>query len=121
LFDNFFNKDKSENSNLNRIILIDEDQLDEILNSSIQKTILIFKHSTRCGVSSMALKRFEKKISKSTNDFDFYYLDILKNRNLSNSIATKFNVYHESPQLLVIKNKQLIAHASHFDILDVSF
>ncbi len=120
MFDSFFNKEKSENSNLNRIRLTDEDQLDEILNSSIQKKVLIFKHSTRCGVSSMALKRFEKKISKSSSDFDYYYLNILKYRNLSNTIADSFNVYHESPQLLVIKNEQLITYASHFDILDVN-
>ncbi len=120
MFDSFFNKKKSNNSALKRISLIDEDQFDEILKKSIQKTVLIFKHSTRCGISSMALKRFEKKISNLSSDFDYYYLDILKYRNLSNTIADTFNVYHESPQLLVIKNEQLITHASHFDILEVN-
>ena len=120
MFDNFFNIDKSEKSNLNRIGLTDEDQFDELIKTSIQKTILIFKHSTRCGISRMVLKRFEKINSKASSDFEYYYLDIMKYRDLSNTIADTFNVYHESPQLLVIKNEQLISHASHFDIIEVN-
>ena len=76
---------------------------------------LVFKHSTRCSISSMALRRFEH--SFSTADFhELYYLDLLQYRNISNEIAEITKVYHQSPQVLVIKNKEIIYHASHEQI-----
>jgi len=121
MFNNFFKKNKETDSNLERIALTTEAQLEEILELSKHKTVLIFKHSTRCGISSMVLKRFENALKENENDFKYYHLDLLKNRDLSSFIAQKFEVTHQSPQLIVIKNKVVDTHNSHYGIMDVVF
>ena len=120
MFDSFFKK-QNDLSKVDKIDLIDEDQLDEILNLSTKKPVIIFKHSTRCGVSRIVLNQFEKKLSKSKNDPYFYFLDLIKNRSLSNHIAERFNITHQSPQLIVIQNREVMSHNSHFRIMDVDF
>ena len=120
MFNSFFKK-QNDLSQIDKIDIVDEDQLDEILNLSTVKPVIIFKHSTRCGVSRIVLNQFEKKLSKSTNDPYFYFLDLIKNRSLSNRIAEKFNIIHQTPQLIVIQNKEVMAHNSHFGIMDVDF
>lgn len=87
-------------------------QLDEIEATSKTKTQVIFKHSTRCGISRMVIKQFEKDYNLN-NNLDLYYLDLLNHRDISNEIAKRFDMVHESPQLLVIKNGVMVAHASH--------
>jgi bacillithiol system protein YtxJ len=94
-------------------------QLDDIKEKSSTKTQLIFKHSTRCGISRMVMNQFEKDFTLSEKDIDVYYLDLLNYRDISNAIATQFNVYHESPQLLVIKNGVVVANNSHGAINDM--
>ena len=117
-FKNILNKETQE-AESRRIFLTDQDQIDDIIKASEQKPILIFKHSTRCGISSMMLKRFDNKIAALSTPY--YFLDILKYRPLSNLIQDKFEITHQSPQLLVIKNGKVIAHDSHSGILDVNF
>jgi len=91
-----------------------EDQLEMIRKKSSEKPQVIFKHSTRCGISSVAKSRLEKW--QPTEDFDFYYLDLIKYRSLSNRVAEEFDVYHESPQVLVIKNGECVYDESHLGI-----
>jgi len=91
-----------------------EDQLETIRKKSSEKPQVIFKHSTRCGISSVAKSRLEKW--QPTEDFDFYYLDLIKYRSLSNRVAEEFHVYHESPQVLVIKNGECVYDESHLGI-----
>lgn len=112
-------KNKIKNEDSNRIALIDENQIEDIIKSSAQKPVLIFKHSTRCGISTMILKRFDSKNTEISAPY--YLLDILNHRSLSKLIQDRFDVIHQSPQLLVIKNGQVIAHDSHSGILDVKF
>ncbi len=96
--------------------LVDIEQLKEIAETS-DKTQVIFKHSVACPISSMMLKRFEKGLSEiDTSDVEYYYLDIFSYRHISNEIEKKFNVRHESPQLLVINKGEVNTHASHSDI-----
>jgi bacillithiol system protein YtxJ len=85
-------------------------------SSSLEKPALVFKHSTRCGISSMALKQFERGWTLSSEDCLLYYLDILAYRAVSNLIAQDVPVVHESPQALLFANNELIHHASHSDI-----
>ncbi len=118
LFGNIFKETKTT-SNFNWIILNNEIQLDEILKNSKDKTVVIFKHSTRCGVSRGVLKQFESENNSKTKNMDFYYLDLLNFREISNAIAVKFNIEHQSPQLIVLKNGKVIANASHYDILSI--
>jgi len=99
---------------MNWINLTDISQLDALAND-IQPG-LIFKHSTRCSISMMAKRRFEMDASLLPSSLKLYFLDLLKHRDLSAAIAEKFQVQHESPQILLIADGQCILEASHSDI-----
>jgi bacillithiol system protein YtxJ len=90
-------------------------QLDEIVAFSSQKPVVIFKHSTRCSISRMALKQFENEFNMG-DTVDVYFLDLLEHRDISNEIASRFGVYHQSPQLLLIKEGKCVYDVSHSDI-----
>ena len=93
-------------------LLTDVEQLNEIIAASAEKPVVIFKHSTRCHISKTALRKFE-------NDFNLeekiipYFLDLIAYRTVSNEIAVRFAVAHQSPQLIVIKNGVALYNASH--------
>ena len=86
-------------------------QLEEIRRISKDDPVLIFKHSTRCNVSTMALSRLERKWTD--NKIITYFLDLLANRDVSNGVANEFGVKHESPQALLIKAGRVVYHSSH--------
>lgn len=113
----FSNTESTGNSNnrLPWVMLNSIPQLNDIKEVSQTKTVLIFKHSTRCGVSSMALKEFEKQFKTNENTV-LYFLDLLAYRDVSDAIAAQFRVQHQSPQLLVIEKGVCIKHASHYEI-----
>ncbi len=94
--------------------LTDEEQISQIIAQSQQKPQVIFKHSTRCSISSVALSRLQKAAQPA--DVDFYYLDLIAYRHLSNRVAEVFQVHHESPQVLVIRNGECIYDESHMGI-----
>ena len=100
--------------------LTDISQLQDIIELTKQQstnrlTVLIFKHSTRCSISSMALNRLETKWIDNEK-IPAYYLDLLNHRDISNEIANLFSIEHASPQALLIQNGRCIYHASHTDI-----
>ncbi len=115
LFGNSENENSS-NSKINWIPLVNLEQLDEIVALSNEKPVVIFKHSTRCSISRMALKQFEKEFDLE-DKVAIYFLDLLEHRDISNEIATRFNVYHQSPQLLLIKEGKSVYDVSH-DAID---
>ncbi|MEZ0006801.1 bacillithiol system protein YtxJ [Flavobacterium sp. 28YEA47A] len=118
-FDKFFgNTDKSDNKDTNQIgfnwnDLTELKQLDSIIEESEEKPVVIFKHSTRCSISRMALKNFEREYKADNNDASLYFLDLLNYRDISNEIAQRFHVIHQSPQLLLIKNGKSVYDVSH--------
>src|ERR1700744_3312652 len=73
---------------------------------------LIFKHSTRCAISIMAKRRFEMDMDKLPTDIPLYFLDLIQYREISKQVAEDFHVYHESPQLLLIKDGKCILDQS---------
>ena len=100
--------------------LTDTSQLQDIIHLSKEQsanglTVLIFKHSTRCSISSMALNRLESKWIDNEK-IPTYYLDLLNHRDISNEIADVFSIEHASPQVLLIKNGVCVYNASHTDI-----
>lgn len=99
---------------MNWIDLQDETQLEHIKESSKTRPQVIFKHSTRCSISIMAKSRLDK--ATTVTGIDFHFLDLLKHRSLSNKIAEDFKVYHESPQVLLIKDTECIYDESHSGI-----
>ncbi len=92
------------------------DQLNTIVEASFLTPQLIFKHSTRCSVSRVVLNEFKSGYSFSEVDFTAYFLDLLRYREISNAVAQQFDVVHQSPQLLIIKNGKAVAHASHENV-----
>lgn len=99
---------------MNWISLTNEEQLHQIKVNSNARPQVIFKHSTRCSISSVAKSRLERSIQ--SDEVDFYFLDLIKYRTISNKIAADFNVYHESPQVLLIKNGECTYDESHSGI-----
>ena len=95
-----------------------EKGIEDIKRKSETKEIVIFKHSTSCGISGFVLKQFEKDIESSAySHIEFYLLDLLKWRAISNKISDDFNIRHESPQVLKIKNGIAVYNKSHSNIL----
>ena len=96
------------------ISLTDESGIEKIKADSFRHPQVIFKHSTRCSISTMAKSRLER--SGFPDDIAFYYLDLLSYKNLSAEIADTFQVEHASPQVLLIKNGECIYDESHSGI-----
>jgi bacillithiol system protein YtxJ len=97
--------------------LTEKAQLTELEKESESKTVVIFKHSTRCGISRMVLNNFERNYDlKKEDGLKLYFLDLLANRDISNEVANRFNVRHESPQMIILKDRKVVQHASHHSI-----
>jgi bacillithiol system protein YtxJ len=88
------------------------EQLREVIDESDQGPVVIFKHSPRCPISSLALSRFEGTFQT----MDYYLIDVVSQRELSQNVAASLGVMHESPQLLLLSKKQCIHHSSHLGI-----
>lgn len=117
-FTNIFTGSENQNDSntkINWINLTDLGQLNEIISLSHEKPVAIFKHSTRCSVSRMALRQFEKEFDLS-DKVTAYFLDLIAYRDVSDEIAIRFNVQHQSPQLVLIKEGKAVYSASHSDI-----
>jgi bacillithiol system protein YtxJ len=114
IFGSYENQDDAKGK-ISWIALQDFGQLNEIMTVSNEKPVVIFKHSTRCSVSRMALKQFENEFDLN-DKVDAYFLDLLEHRDISNEIADRFGVYHQSPQLLLIKDGKSVYDVSHSDI-----
>lgn len=99
---------------MNWIPLTTEAQLDEIVQLSETKPTIIFKHSTRCSISSTALSRLERAWDAA--ETPAYYLDLIAYRPISSAIAKKFDIEHQSPQVLVINQGKCSYSATHWDI-----
>ncbi len=93
--------------------LTDINQLDEIVAASYKVPAVIFKHSTNCVMSTTLLWKFEKKFDFEPGRLKPYFLDLIALRNISDEIAARFDIKHESPQIVVIKDGKVIDHASH--------
>lgn len=92
-------------------------QLQAIKEESAQQSVLIFKHSTTCSISRATLDRLERNWKdEEMKNLKPYFLDLHAFRNISNALADTFEVEHESPQILIIKNGEVVYHNSHFGI-----
>ena len=112
---NMFGKSSAGNNATFWKILESKEDLDSAVEESKTKKVAIFKHSTRCHISKMVLSQFEKDVEKSDKNVSYYFLDLIAHRDVSNYIAEKLNVTHQSPQLIIIENEAVVKHASHQD------
>ena len=100
--------------------LISVEEINTIKEISKNQSILIFKHSTRCGISRMVIKQFESLFNEENKQLKVYYLDLLNFREVSSKLSEVFQVIHQSPQLLVIKNGISVYNESHYEITKVN-
>lgn len=103
---------KKESSSVPWIELNSEEQLGLIDQKSKKKPVLLFKHSTSCPISSMSLNRFERSYTEEAH-FDPYFLDLITFRQVSNQIAERYGVPHESPQVILVKDGKAVYDTSH--------
>lgn len=102
---------------MNWIPLNTLEQLDELALASNENPVLIFKHSTSCSISRTVLDRLQRNYKpEEISGAKTYFLDLLAFRNISSSIAQKFEVEHQSPQAILLKNGKAVYAASHFEI-----
>lgn len=97
----------------------DQVQLDKLDQQSYDdggQPIVFFKHSVRCGISAMVWQRLKKDWPEQLPDCQLFYLDIINNRGLSGALAERYEVEHESPQVMVIQNGKCIFNTSHHGI-----
>ena len=114
----FFKKTSNNNndSKLSWHPIQSEADIEGIIEQSHIVPCAIFKHSTRCSTSDMAKSRLERHWNLPDGQVKMYFLDLIAHRGVSNKIAEVFGVYHESPQLLLIKNGEAVYDDSHIDI-----
>ena len=98
------------------VAITSTNQLNELLHNIGEKPVLLFKHSTRCSISSMALNGFERNWTTGKELCDLYFIDLLKHRDISNLTAELTGINHQSPQAIVIKGKEIIYDATHTSI-----
>ncbi|WP_306643263.1 bacillithiol system redox-active protein YtxJ [Sanyastnella coralliicola] len=90
--------------------------LDQAIQRSHELPVVLFKHSTRCSVSSFALRVFEQQYGYESGQIEPYFLDLIRHRDLSNRIAKELAVHHESPQMIVVKDGMAVYDTSHSQI-----
>ena len=105
---------KSSQSNFDWNYIVNEIDLQNAVDYSFEQPVLLFKHSTRCSISSLAKNRIER--AKSVDFSKVYLIDLIKFRSISDEITKQFNVIHESPQLLKIVNGKCTYNASHQNV-----
>jgi len=94
-----------------------KDTLVKVIEESKERPILIFKHSTRCSISSMALNRLERSWNQDeVGELKPYYLDLIAHRDVSNAIAEKLGIFHQSPQVIILKDGSPVYDNSHMGI-----
>lgn len=98
------------------IPLTKKEQINDLIELSKEKSVVIFKHSTRCAVSAVAKYRLESDWTFDSEEIVAYFLDLLSYREVSNFVSETFRVYHESPQMLLIREGECVCEASHLDI-----
>ena len=119
LFKNLFSsnnesKEKPQNKpNLDWYKLTKVDQLVNLKQISNEKLVLIFKHSTRCGISRMVWNQFQASADFPKDQVELFYLDLLSYRDVSDAIAQEFQVLHQSPQLIILQHEEVVHHSSH--------
>ena len=97
-------------------ILDSEGQIEELKRDSFHRPVVIFKHSTRCAISTLAKDRLDNGGKNGDERFTPYYLDLIRYRHISDLIAREFDIFHESPQLIILKEGKVVYHNSHLGI-----
>ncbi len=112
----FGNKERKVSS-LKWIRLTEASDLDQLIEKeSFVKPVVLFKHSTRCSISAMALNRLENEWDLEEEACVPVYLDLIAYRPISNKMADDLQITHQSPQILVVKDGKCVYNSSHSQI-----
>lgn len=109
---NWFSRD----INKDWVHLSEVEQLNELITESSSIPIVIYKHSSRCGLSFMTENKLEEGWEMLQPKVRLYFLDLIRYREISTAVAERFNVRHQSPQILIIKNGNCVYNTSHHEI-----
>ena len=93
-----------------------KEEIDSIIEASYTAWVAIFKHSTRCGISHSVLHHLIDSLEDQESPIQFYYLDLIQYRDISNTVSARLGVAHQSPQLILLKDGEVQYHASHHAI-----
>lgn len=96
------------------------DELHQAWENSLQKPIILFKHSTKCPISARAFLEYQSFLESQEGDIECYMVKVIEDRPISNEIEAMTKVKHESPQILLVKNKEVLWHRSHSNITKAS-
>lgn len=107
----FFSKSKSKSHRWE--YLRDVNTFNQLVHESTEKPLVIFKHSTRCPISSMALDRFNDAASEIAAESNLVMIDVIDDRPTSLHVADALGVMHQSPQVLVVHNEKSVYDNSH--------
>lgn len=99
--------------------LVREDELDALVVRSSTRPVLIFKHSPTCGTSYFALDELSAW-GQEQDAADVHLVDVIAHRVVSNEIARRFGVRHQSPQVLLVRDGRVLWHASHYSVTAAS-
>lgn len=99
------------------IIPESKERLDELIKENRQP-LLIYKHSYNCATCIFSKLNVEKLFGEYGNKTTFVFIDVIAQRPISNHVAEVTGVRHESPQVLLIKEGEVIQHVSHGAITD---
>ena len=116
IFKNLFGASQDKQPSIWNSVLEEKD-LDELVSKSNEQPVLLLKHSTRCSISSMAKNRLERDWSQLESKVQPYIINVVEQRPLSNAVESKFNIRHESPQVIVIDKGIVVYDGSHGEIL----
>jgi bacillithiol system protein YtxJ len=87
----------------------------QLLGDSNEKPVLLFKHSTTCGISAAAMREFQAFLA--THPEARCYLNrVIEDRPLSRKIAADCGIEHQSPQAILFRHGKPVWNASHGDI-----
>lgn len=121
LFDKIFKSQreiaKEEIKEVNWHPLTRMEQLEQMEKESAEQPVALFKHSTSCGVSAFVRRNLETSLKDGgEGSSKLYFLDLLAHRDISNEVARRWGVQHESPQLIILQDGKVVDHASHSSI-----
>jgi len=111
-----FGFNKSKQGKLPWKLLEKQEDILKFVERSKDVPVLLYKHSTRCGVSSMALNRIESDWTAAEENCELVFLDLIAFRSVSNAVSEELNVQHQSPQAILLKGGEVVYHASHSGI-----
>jgi len=96
--------------------LLTREDLEKAEDMSSEKPVLLFKQSTTCPISADAFEQYNSYLEKTDEDIDAYFVKVRETREVSNQIAEDTGIQHQSPQIFLMKNKEVLWHTSHSDI-----